>query len=364
MFHKDNKLMTQHEREMLVNRICAGYIRYRNPTTNISYRIQSPSIHDKYVASEIFEESYGDALLKGAMSDEQISAFMEKNGIWNRAKELIFEGIQSDIEEIKLGLYNNILKSNEIKAMKQKLVEARNRLNQLYTERHSYDQYSARGIAELNKNRYLVARSIYSDGAPIFTESNYWMSNIKIISDVMEHINKNRITETQFRELARLDPWRQIWTIASSPTDIFSYSISSFSDDQKYLCYWSKIYDSIYENSERPPDDIIEDDDILDGWMIHQRRKNSKETDKAFVEKRITNSKIRNSDEVFVVVDTIEDAKRVENANDAVAASLKRQRLKHLNKKGEVSEGEMPDVKLNLNMLRNNLIKEKIRNQG
>ena len=40
---------------------------------------------------------------------------------------------------------------------------------------------------------------------------------------------------------------------------------------------FSRMYDGAYGSPECPPDKVIEDDDMFDGWLIDQRRTREKE---------------------------------------------------------------------------------------
>jgi hypothetical protein len=86
---------------------------------------------------------------------------------------------------------------------------------------------------------------------------------------------------------------------------------------------------------------------MLDGWMIIQRRKREAEVDKQALGNN-TNQKIANSDEVFYMAETIEDARKIEKMNDGVGTMLKKQRMSFLKEKGEVAEIMMPDTWLRL----------------
>ena len=72
----------------------------------------------------------------------------------------------------------------------------------------------------------------------------------------------------------------------------------------------------MYESTESPHEKVIEDDDCLDGWFIAQRRKYEKDKKKREVEGMISNSKIANSQEVFVVADSQEAADEIYGLND------------------------------------------------
>lgn len=71
------------------------------------------------------------------------------------------------------------------------------------------------------------------------------------------------------------------------------------------------MYDSIAESPESPSDEIILDDDMLDGWLIIQRRERELRTKQKAAEDVISNEKIANSDEVFIVAKSEEDIQKL-----------------------------------------------------
>ena len=97
------------------------------------------------------------------------------------------------------------------------------------------------------------------------------------------------------------------------------------------------------------------DDDTLDGWLILQRRKREQGDRQRKADGVLTNERIKNSDEVFIVVDSDDDARDVEALNDPHAQAVKAQRLAHLARHGTVHEGEMPDARLAIQMQYNRL---------
>jgi hypothetical protein len=74
-------------------------------------------------------------------------------------------------------------------------------------------------------------------------------------------------------------------------------------------------------------------------------------------EEVIANAKVRNSEEIFIVADTIEDAKKVIALNDDIGKAVQKQRFAHLKKHHQVSEGQMPDTQRRLQMEQTNLFK-------
>jgi len=72
------------------------------------------------------------------------------------------------------------------------------------------------------------------------------------------------------RFLARSNIWRIRYVTAIKTSDgLFGCPISDYNVDQLTLLYWSHFYQSIYEmmSSDRPAEEIIEDDQALDAYM-------------------------------------------------------------------------------------------------
>jgi hypothetical protein len=76
-----------------------------------------------------------------------------------------------------------------------------------------------------------------------------------------------------------------------------------------------------------PSKDVIEDDDMLDGWFILQNKKREKEKAEAEFDKN-TNEKIKNSSEVFVMANNKNDKERIESMNSYHAMMVKKEREK------------------------------------
>ena len=59
--------------------------------------------------------------------------------------------------------------------------------------------------------------------------------------------------------------------------EMFGIPSCDLSDDQKSVILYSRMYDSAYESPDRPTDEVIEDNDMFDGWMAKGRREADKE---------------------------------------------------------------------------------------
>jgi len=138
-----------------------------------------------------------------------------------------------------------------------------------------------------------------------------------------------------------------MWGARKCERGLFGIAAVDMTDEQRNLVSWSGLYENIQQHPNCPSDEVLEDDDLLDGWMIEQR----KERERSHNQKQadgITNEKIRNADEVFLMADTDDDARKIDELNDERAKHIKRQRFKVLKEKGTVNELDMPDTRQEL----------------
>ena len=72
------------------------------------------------------------------------------------------------------------------------------------------------------------------------------------------------------------------------------------------------MYDNIYENPEAPAEEVIADDDLLDGWLITTKRKRDKEREESFMNTNVEmNSKLGSAGEIIIPASSKEDIDRL-----------------------------------------------------
>lgn len=341
--------MEYYQKELLISRICSGASRVI--VQGRPYIVRRPSREQVYLASEHYVQVYKEALAEGLYTEDDLMMFLLDEGFWDEEKEKLYNKLPKEIEDFKLELYKRFFQSNESKAIRKALAIAKEKLEELQTLRNSYSHLTASGTAAVAQSRYLVAMGLWSlTGNPVFTEYTFWDFNHEFMDQVMLALAESRIDETCIRELARTEPWRNIWLAHKHEGVLFGISPCDYTFEQKGLVSWSSLYDSVYSHPECPAEDIISDDDLLDGWMIGQRRERDRKLKSKQGEELIKNDAIRNSDEVYLVADTVDDAKKVVDMNDDFAKAAQKRRFDVLKKKGEINELDMPDTKQRIMM--------------
>jgi len=120
------------------------------------------------------------------------------------------------------------------------------------------------------------------------------------------------------------------------------------------LISWSQLYDNIAEHPECPPDDLINDDDALDGWMINQKREREQKKNQNSIDSSLTD-KVKNSSEIFIVAHSQKERDRIESMNSPEVKAIKRSREKIIQEKGEVSDLDFSDVRRDIQMKKNSM---------
>lgn len=341
--------MIMQEKELLIARIMSGYSRL-NVNGEI-YLLYPPSIEDKYGAEQLYNEIYNEAVMGGMMTEEEVLGMLVEFGLWNEEKENELQELEKQIEDQKVSLNQYVFQSVQRELTRKHLQTSKKRLSELYESRHAYDYISAQGLASLARTRYLMCVGLKKKNGQKYFEGDFYNQPDHIIDSIMEEYYRNLISETDYRELARTEPWRMTWGLKKMGASLTNSSCYSLSPEQKTLFFWSIIYDNVYESPDCPPESIINDDDMLDGWLIIQRRKR----DDALERKNIENSgkisdKIKNAQEVYLMANTFDDAKKIDKMNDEMARATKRQRMATLRKMGNMNELDMPDTKREIQM--------------
>lgn len=347
------------ERNHHIARIVAGQTRFR--LGGESYYVRAPSRLQRCLAEEIFMEQLEEAESVGAYNEEQILDFLSTRKLFTEEDSNTLDVLRKNIEKLKIDLFEKRIRSNEASRIRVLLEKSKSEQERLMILRHSYDHITQVGIASSARQRYLLGCSVFqSDGTPYWEDENGWLEPDPILDKLMFKINSFRLVEADYREIARSEPWHTIWNIQKHcRQELFEGSAVDLTDEQKNLVIWSSVYSSIRDHPDDLDDEVIDDDDMLDGWMLIKKRQRDKNKLQSIA--NVGNKKIREAAEQFRVVDTVEDARKVMGLNDDVVQHTIAQRMKLIKTKGVVSEVEMPDTITRLRQERQEMFSQHIK---
>lgn len=334
MSNSESRSMNFQERDFLLHRILCGFTSVKSKGR--LFKVKCPTLEINYRASEIYLRALERS--KGMMKEDQYP-FIGR--FWSEEKEQELEKIPEGIKTLQKELYKSIIFPSKVRDIRIELSRVRDKQRKLFEEKSLYSSYTAEGYASYAKSIFVINKIVFYRNKPYnfqwhsLTESNIFMQQAFIDADLI-------------RELARSTPWSNTYGAAKVNGPIFPVSGVELTQSQQILLMWTKTYDDIYQSPDCPHESIIDDDDMLDGWLLIQKEERDKDKKERSSDKLSQNEKINNSQEVFVLAKTKEDANAIYGLNNPKSRNIIKNRLDTVQKRGEVREQDLPDVQQRL----------------
>jgi hypothetical protein len=321
----------------------------------LSFFIKEPSLSIVEESYHIYEMAYEKAYAENSMTDSELVNFLVEQDIWNPSDDRTLEETRKEIEEAKVSAYNNFFKSRELRSAKLKIKRLSKELMVSIAKKHSMDHLSCSGVAEQSRFNWIVSRTCFhSDKKPVnWSEFN--------LSSFIDLYREKIIEHSDVRAISRNEPWRSMWGIFKKGGELFGRPAIYLSQPKQILCYYSTMYDSVYESPDSPNEKIVEDDDCLDGWFIVQRRKNEESRKEKNSDDAIKNSKIKNSKEIFMMARSKDEAQEILDLNTGLSRSIIQQRQQTIAQNGKTTDLDFADVRTELQMQQNQAFVSKMR---
>tara|TARA_R100000008_G_C3577431_1_gene166166 strand:- start:543 stop:1595 length:1053 start_codon:yes stop_codon:yes gene_type:complete len=335
--------MDQARRNFLVYQIISG-IKYIT-IDGYRYKLITPSLELRLLSEHIYQDTMNDLRFSNLITRNKATLLLRALDIWHPKDDKALKDLEKFLDSKKIALYTTLYDRQQQEKNRKAIKTAKKSINQAYVKKYSLDHMTLEYHAFLTQKKFLIAMCLQDrSGASIYNEDTYNTADAYILEKVINCLDNDIISIEEFRELARHDPWRTMWNLGKESCIV--NTASEWSEDQKHLMTYAKMYDNAYQSMECPPDDIFEDDDAFDGWLLKQRQDREKEQKQKQVD---TLENIPDSaQEVFVFAPTREDANKVYDLNDLEGRMKIKQRAAYIEKHGVVQAQDLPDTKLEL----------------
>lgn len=288
--------------------------------------VEPPTYNDIYESCQLYNKIYRRMFLFDATSKDDILDILIMRNLWSVDQENELERLSEQIDGAKLDLYQTYVGFGDINIKRKVIHQLNSRHNELWYKKTQFDRFTIDGIASYHKTCYLLCCGSHID---------YYTTSLNINKLYYEYISQTP-NEVEIRKIVKNNEWRDYWRAIKLGYKIFGDVLTR---EQYSLLSWSQFYDNVYESSECPNDEVINDDDLLDGWCLFQRKKRKEES------KKKAGDKYGNANEVFIPVATPEQAMKVHEMNDSRSRMIKKQRESLIVQKGSILEQELPDAK-------------------
>lgn len=315
---------------------------------DINYKIVSPGVEQKYRAHCLYIDTIeNDKFSDNWLNEEAIKGILLRHNLWNESKESELKELLKSIDKAKIEYYLNFTNFSNKNQIKKIIDNLNTSINKSYNMKHQLDYLSLESHAQNIKNQYLFATMVYYDNSRVFSD-NFEELDILKLNDIAIHINNYTISQDDIKRLARSELWRSYWT--SGKDKIFNGSIVEWTDEQRSLVNFSKTLDAVREHLDAPSEEVINDDDALDGWLLYENEKIAKEKKQKIVSEKYGLDK-KNGGEVFLLTNpnNREQTKEIYELNDAQTnRDIKEMTQFTRSQKGPVQWSEIPHVQRSL----------------
>jgi len=282
--------------------------------------------------------------------------YMIQKGFWSLDEESELSTAGKRMDTLKEEMFNHYaaFKSAQVEKFRQLLLKLRLRAGELFKKKHAYDINTCSGLAMVYQLQFLLSRNVIDSEGNLITDIDDYF-----IKALCEQYVANRPSDHEIRQISKMDLWRGIWHASKGSTSVFGVSGVALSDEQRSLLGWTRLYDNVNEAASPPVKVVLDDDDLLDGWLIVQHKKQEAEKQGNNDARNIQ----PNAQEVFIPAETNEDARRIEAMNDIDSQLMKRQRTQLVKTYGKIEEQDLPSSKQEILMQATQAFADRVRNR-
>ena len=283
--------------------------------------VYEPSAEILEESYDVYDKAYKQAYFRGCYLKKDLVNILVENNLWSPFDDREAEGLEKKLEDLKVNAYESYRDKKQLKNIKIDIRNTERKITDLKIKKYVLDHVSCEGVASFSRLVWIISKTTkFKDG------TDYDWSCYPI-SVVMDHYTSETISQEVVRKISRTEPWRTMWGIGKNQYSVFNKSVYELTKEQLALCSYSSMYDNVMEHPESPDEKVIEDDDCLDGWFITQKRKRQKDKKLGEIESRM-GSKVKDSQEVFVVAKDKKEADEIYALNNPLARATVRSRQK------------------------------------
>lgn len=251
----------------------------------------------------------------GWMTEDALMDFMMGHGLWSSEKDKKLESLPEKIIEIKETMYQNYDTGQPYEFLTKPLERLIQEERKLMMSKYEYHYLTADGYADGLKNEYLLKHSLQCDET--ITSSD--------IQSVSMQMRKSDISTNDYRAIVRSDEWLSYWSLGKM--GVFTRHISELSQEQRVIASLSRMYDNAYEDPDCPPDKVLDNPYLFDGWLSLKNKKNKADKLRQEIDANIPVS----DNQVFVIANQDRSVKDIQRLNSPQALRKMKEMMKPRN---------------------------------
>jgi len=250
--------------------------------------IRDFTLHDRNFYLMIRDLEEAKARREGVPTEGDLLNAARQAGYWGKVEDDIEAKADGHIAFLQAEFAAKSKFRSRQNIIKLQIEDAQAKKAWVQRKRNEFKFNSAEYLAHETAAFKLMCRVVLKpDGSLMFPTEEFLLECKKdyfqwiyfLLNEVM---SENSWDVTSLRSVARSVEWRMFWTLTREnlPT-LFNRPVGDLTHNQRFLVYWSRVYDSAFESHEPPERDVIEDDDLFDQWLANRdlQRKEDKDSD-------------------------------------------------------------------------------------
>lgn len=239
--------------------------------------MRDPTISERNRYLFLKENKLREALEASVPSEVEVFANAIKNGYWTSEDKRIMSETSAHIQFLQSELKKHQKFIAQKKSFEKQIKEAQNQFHKTSLKETELKIKSAEYLAHEFATFDLLRKLVFKlDESLLWPSEEIFLKTKQKYPDYIMYLASCMTSEgdwemSALRKIAKSGEWRLTWVLnRENLSSIFGKSVGELNSNQKLLIYWSRIYDIAYEDTEKPDQDIIDDDDKFDEWLANR----------------------------------------------------------------------------------------------
>jgi hypothetical protein len=342
--------LSLNEKRKFLNSLISGIVQFK--FEGKLYTVRPPNYQLIQDANNIYNCILSDNRFDNWLKEEDIEEILMKQELWDSCNDIKIKRLSETLNDYRVDLYKCYCTNPDgVKRCHRLISQIKNLIQTAFSNKYSLYKWTLYYYAEIIKQRYITIYTIYNNNKRVYSDDVQFQStSFYLLDNAVNAKSSLNLEDSMIRYLVKNEPWKTLWTIGKP--NPFKSHYTELTETQKSILMFSKMYDNILANPNCPPEEIIEDDDALDGWLLEQNR---------IYEQQKLDSKVQDNlkgrqkmgMEIFLPVKNAEEAKKIEQLNTPDVQMIKKQRQNLIQQKGVVQDKDFLDQRLNRQVMIN-----------
>lgn len=248
--------------------------------------LKNPTVADRNHYLWVREKEHRTCIREGVPTEISIFEDARKNGYWDEDDDTVIKKVdehltwmRSEAAKMKFSAQKKRLLA-QIEATEHEAEQVRDKQRRLKSQTAEYLSHE---VAAYSLLRRLVFdtndKALWKTDEDFLDSKDLYPAFIQYLIHAM--LQEGLLDQKTIRRIARSNEWRLLWVFTKeSLADLFNRPVSDLTVNHQLLMFWSRMYDSAFEDQNPPEIEVIEDDEKFDMWLANREldRKEARES--------------------------------------------------------------------------------------